>query len=105
MGAIIVDPVTVVQFANPVGVAQAMDRDPAAVVAILLANITQKEADAIEAALFPTPSDAKLRADLVAWRDIGLKLGRPIDDPEVVALKVRIDAIPIVGDIEIEPMK
>lgn len=90
MFAEVIEPKPVlVAFANPVGVAQAMDARPTVAVAILLANITQDQADAIEAALFPEPSDAKLRADLVAWHEQGLKLGRPVDDTTLVALACR----------------
>jgi len=94
----IIDPVAVA-FANPIGVAQAMDDNPTAVVRILEAHITQKQADDIEAALFPVEAneDARLqvlRLRLVESRKYMLRIGLPPNDTDVAHLQQRIDAIP-----------
>ena len=97
LGAVVLDPIGPIEpvsvFANPDGVAELMDANPALLVAVLERHLTQRQVDAIEVELFPTPEPAEVRRTLVDAKLFLLKQRMPIDDATVVSIQSRIDSI------------
>ncbi len=79
-----------VAFTDPDRVAAAMDHRPREVIAHLEAILTQEQADALEAALFPEPSAAEKVERLEVVKLDLQRLGFAEDDALVQAVTARI---------------
>ena len=89
-------------FQNSIGVIQCFSDNPKAAVAVLEKHITQLQADAIEADLFPSPEPQELLKQLMAVHEHALRVGLPPNDEGVADLKERIDTILIQIENELE---
>ncbi len=82
-----------VHFANPERLAQYFDSTPALAVQALERILTQDQAEALELALFPEPTDEAKKAVYTRVADDLKQLGLAADDAVVTEVSARIAAL------------